>query len=112
MSLYYQTMYWYPKWNFYFYNFFSQIANIQNGLEEQYYRVEVLEKALAFKEMSIEERESMEAELDAIKKLLAKNEEALVILQKENRRTASVAGLCVFACIAIFLIYNVVVNAF
>ena len=89
-----------------------QIANIQNGLEEQYYRVEVLEKALAFKEMSIEERESMEAELFAIKKLLAKNEEALVILQRENRRTASVAGLCVFACIAIFLIYNVIVNAF
>lgn len=90
----------------------SQVSNIQNALEEQYYRVEVLEKALAFKEMSIEERESMEAELEAIKKLLENNEDSLKQLQLNNRKTPSVAGLMIFACFAIFLIYKVIANAF
>ena len=89
-----------------------QISNVQNTLKEQYYRVSVLEKALAYKNMSVEEREGMEIELDAIKKLLSNNEEALKQLQKENRKTPSVAGLFIFLCFAIFLIYNVIINAY
>ena len=54
----------------------------------------------------------MEIELDAIKKLLSNNEEALKQLQKENRKTPSVAGLFIFLCFAIFLIYNVIINAY
>ena len=61
--------------------------------------------------MSIDEREAMEAELEAIKRLLSTNEDVLKQMQRENRKTASVAGLMIFMCFAIFLIYNVVVNA-
>ena len=87
-----------------------QISNVQHGLEQQYYRVEVLEKALAYREMSVDEREAMEAELDAIKKLLITNEKSLRKLQSENRQTVSVAGLFIFLCVAVFLIYTVLTN--
>lgn len=90
----------------------SQISNVQNSLQRQYYRVEVLEKALAFKDMTNDERDVMEAELEAIKKLLSSNEGALKDLQKENRQTASVAGLFVFICIGVFCLYSLVTNPY
>ena len=85
---------------------------MQKALQEQYYRVDVLEKALAFKDMTNEEREKMEAELEAIKQLLDNNEEALKQLQKENRKTASVAVLAIVMCVGLFLIYSVVSNPY
>ena len=69
-----------------------------------------LGKALAYREMSVDEREAMEAELDAIKKLLITNEKSLRKLQSENRQTVSVAGLFIFLCVAVFLIYTVLTN--
>ena len=69
-----------------------------------------MEKALAYREMSVDEREAMEAELDAIKKLLITNEKSLRKLQSENRQTVSVAGLFIFLCVAVFLIYTVFTN--
>ena len=60
--------------------------------------------------MSVDEREAMEAELDAIKKLLITNEKSLRKLQSENRQTVSVAGLFIFLCVAVFLIYTVLTN--
>lgn len=83
---------------------------LSNSLAWQYYRVEVLEKALAYREMSNDEREVMEAELQAIKKLLLTNEKSLRKLQSENRQTVSVAGLFIFLCFAVFLIYTVLTN--
>ena len=74
--------------------------------------MEVLEKALAFKELTNEERESMEAELEAIKRLLNTNEEALKQLQIENRKTASVAVLAIVACVGLFLLYSLVSNPY
>jgi hypothetical protein len=79
-------------------------------LEDKYYRVEVLEKALAYKEMTMEEREKMEAELEAIKKLLVSSEDALKTLHTENRKTVSVAGIFGLLCLAIFFVYQVVSN--
>ena len=70
-----------------------------------------MEKALAFKDMPSDEREVMEAELTAIKELLKSNEDALKQLQKENRKTVSVAGLFVFICIGVFCLYSLVSNA-
>ena len=69
-----------------------------------------MEKALAYREMSVDEREAMEAELEAIKKLLITNEKSLRKLQSENRQTVSVAGLFIFLCVAVFLIYTVLTN--
>ena len=84
---------------------------MQNSLNKQYYRVEVLEKALAYKDMTNDEREVMEAELEAIKNLLANNENVLKQLQQENRQTPSVAGLFVIVCIGIFCLYTLVSNS-
>lgn len=88
----------------------AQISKVQNALEEHYYRVDVLEKALQYKEMTSEEREAMEAELEAIKNVLSKNEEALKDLHAENRKTSHVAFLFIFLCVAIFLVYTVLTN--
>ena len=96
--------------NYFFVKSLFQISNVQHGLEQQYYRVEVLEKALAYRELSLDEREAMEAELQAIKKLLLTNEKSLRKLQSENRQTVSVAGLFIFLCFAVFLIYTVLTN--
>ena len=85
---------------------------MQKALQEQYYRVEVLEKALAFKDMTNEEREEMEAELEAIKQLLSNNEEALKQMQLQQRKTTSVAVLAIVMCVGIFLIYSVVTNPY
>lgn len=87
-----------------------QITNVQRTLQEHYYRVEVLEKALAFKDMTNDERDKMEEELEAIKKLLACQEDALKQLQKQNRKTPMVAALFGLVCLATFLIYTVLVN--
>ena len=70
----------------------------------------MLEKALAFKDMTSDERDVMEAELVAIKQLLTRNEDALKQLQKENRKTVSVAGLLIFICVGIFCLYTLVTN--
>ena len=53
----------------------AKISDVQYSLQKHYYRVEVLEKALAFKDMTSDERDVMEAELKAIKKQLSTNEE-------------------------------------
>ena len=89
-----------------------QISDVQYSLQKHFYRVEVLEKALAFKDMTSDERDVMEAELKAIKKLLSTNEEALKQLQKENRKTISVAGLLVFVCVGIFCLYTLATNPY
>lgn len=89
----------------------SDISNVQNSLNKQYYRVEVLEKALAYKDMTNDEREVMEAELEAIKNLLASNENILKRLQQENRQTPSVAGVFVIVCIGIYFLYTLVSNS-
>ena len=88
------------------------MSNVQKALQEQYYRVEVLEKALAFKDMTNEERTEMEAELEAIKQLLNNNEEALKQLQLQQRKTTSVAVLAIVMCVGLFLIYSVVSNPY
>ena len=70
-----------------------------------------MEKALAYKDMTNDEREVMEAELEAIKNLLASNENILKRLQQENRQTPSVAGVFVIVCIGIYFLYTLVSNS-
>lgn len=72
--------------------------------------MEVLQKALQYKEMTSDERDEMEAELDAIKKLLVHQEEALKTLQTESRKTPYIPALLILMCFAVFLIYTVFTN--
>lgn len=89
-----------------------QIAKVKKTLQEHYYRVAVLQRALQFKEMTSDERDDMEAELDAIKKLLVSQEEALKTLQNQSRKTPIIPGLFMLLCIAVFLIYTVLTNPY
>jgi len=52
----------------------------------------------------------MEAELEAIKKLLKLNEETLIELQKANRKTPSLAWIALFLCLGIYFIYAFFTN--
>lgn len=72
----------------------------------------MLERSLATREMTIAEREIKEAELEAIKRELAECEDMLKLLQKQNRHTPSLAGLFIFLCVAVFLIYSVMTNTY
>ena len=60
----------------------------------------------------MEEREKMEAELNAIKELLKQKEEELKGLRTENRKTMSVASLFMILCVAVFFIYQVIFNPY
>ncbi len=79
---------------------------MQKTLRDQYFKVEVLERALNFKELSQDEREKMERELDAIKTLLVQEEHSLKELQRQSRQTPMVAGVLVVLCFAVYCIYS------
>lgn len=83
----------------------AQVAKTQESIESTSYRVEVLERALKYKEMTFKEREEVEGELEAIKKLLDIHQKTLKALQTENTRTASVAWLIVILCFAVYCLY-------
>ena len=88
---------------------------MQASLDQQYYRVGVLQKALAYKDMTNDEREKMENELEAIQKLLAANEDALKQFQRENRKTISVPtllGVGCFLAFGLFGLYSLIVNPY
>ena len=79
---------------------------MQKTLRDQYFKVEVLERALNFKELSQDEREKMERELDAIKTLLVQEEHSLKELQRQSRQSPMVAVVLVVLCFAVYCIYS------
>lgn len=68
--------------------------------------VEVLEKKLQTKLLTIENRERLEEELQKFKQVLRTHEDKLLELRKENAKSFKVALYLIFGCFSIvFAIY-------
>lgn len=78
---------------------------MEDTLKDSMYKVDVLEKKLRTKLLTIESREQLETKLEEIKEVLKKNEEKLKHLRKENTKSFMVAGSLVFLCFLFYGLY-------
>lgn len=70
------------------------------------HKVDVLEKRLKTKLLTMESREELETKLEEIKEVLRKNEDKLKSLRKQNTRSFMVAACIVFACFLLYGLYS------
>eukprot|EP00090_Calanus_glacialis_P046545 TRINITY_DN9200_c0_g1_i1.p1 TRINITY_DN9200_c0_g1~~TRINITY_DN9200_c0_g1_i1.p1 ORF type:complete len:113 (+),score=30.97 TRINITY_DN9200_c0_g1_i1:47-385(+) len=87
-----------------------QVTDTKALIEKHYYRIEVIERILASKEMDDAERNRLETELDALKEILQRTESELQNLHNSNRETTKMASLVAFLVFCIYCIYAVFTN--
>ena len=105
-----------------------QLTDTKAVIDKHYYRIDVIEKVLANKKMTDEERwvlksfsfsinswlfctrEQLEAELDALKEILKRSEKELESLHHSNRGTTRLATLVFFTLLCIYCLYAVITN--
>ena len=81
------------------------IQKAEDALKDSLYRVDVLEKRLKTKLLTMENRERLESELVEVKEVLKKNEEKLQGLRKQNTKSFMVAASLIFACFLLYGLY-------
>ena len=82
-----------------------KVQKVEDALKDSLYRVDVLEKRLKTKLLTMENRERLESELEEVKDVLKKNEEKLQGLRKQNTKSFMVAASLVFACFLLYGLY-------
>ncbi|XP_003702163.1 uncharacterized protein LOC100876684 [Megachile rotundata] len=82
-----------------------KIQKVEDTLKDSMYKVDLLEKKLKTKQLTIESREQLETKLNEIKKVLKKNEEKLKRLRKQKSTLFMVAAGMVFACFLFYGLY-------
>jgi len=87
-----------------------QVTDTKALIDKHYYRIDVIERILASKEMEDDERDRLETELDALKDILQRSEKELQSLHNSNRETTKVATLVFFLMFCIYCIYAVFTN--
>jgi len=87
---------------------FEQVANAKAKVEERLYRVSVIERILAAKDMKEEEREVLEAELSSLRHHLREAEAAIAVLQqREPRHPVAISTLIAFLGLCLYGLYRV-----
>ncbi|XP_046387784.1 uncharacterized protein LOC124157256 [Ischnura elegans] len=84
----------------------SEMQKVQDTLKSISYRAEVLEKNLKSLHLSTDLRESMEKELEEVKKSLSEHNEQMKRLQKENTKSFTIAVILMFASFLVFGLYK------
>lgn len=87
------------------------MQKVQDVIRNTYHRINVLEKKLA-QQITINNRESLESELESAKDILKKNEEKLLLLRKDNSKTFMIAACLIFVIFLIFGIYSMIYNPY
>ncbi|XP_076677285.1 uncharacterized protein LOC143373694 [Andrena cerasifolii] len=82
-----------------------KVQKVEDALKDSLYRVDVLEKRLKTKLLTMENRERLESELEEVKDVLKKNEEKLQGLRKQNTKSFMVAASLIFACFLFYGLY-------
>ena len=82
-----------------------KVQKVEDALKDSLYRVDVLEKRLKTKLLTMENRERLESELEEVKDVLKKNEEKLQGLRKQNTKSFMVAASLIFACFLLYGLY-------
>ncbi|CAK9797580.1 hypothetical protein ANTQUA_LOCUS1232 [Anthophora quadrimaculata] len=83
----------------------TKIQKVEDTLAESMHKLDVLEKRLKKKLLTMESREELETKLEEIKEVLRTNEEKLKRLRKQNTKTFMVAACLVFACFLLYGLY-------
>lgn len=81
------------------------MQRVEDALKDSLHRVDVLEKRLKTKLLTMENRERLETELEDVKEVLKRNEEKLQGLRKQNTKSFMVAASMVFACFLLYGLY-------
>lgn len=81
------------------------MEHVEESLKDTLYRVEVIEKKLKTKLLTMENRERLENELEEVKEVLRRNEKKLQNLRKENSKSFMVAACLIFVCFLLYGIY-------
>lgn len=85
------------------------MQKVQDVIYHTNHRIGVLERKLLQK-IQIDNRESLELELNEAKKILKKNEEQLMKLRKDNTKSFMIAACLIFIIFLIFGLYNIIFN--
>ncbi|KAK0092405.1 hypothetical protein PV326_001515 [Microctonus aethiopoides] len=88
----------------------TELQRLEDTLKDSMHRVEVIEKKLTTKLLTMESRERLEHELELVKEVLQKNEKRLQSLRKENTKTFMIAAAVVFAIFLIYGLYCTITN--
>lgn len=83
----------------------TQVQKVEDALKDSLYRVDVLERRLKTKLLTMENRERLESRLEEVKDVLKKNEEKLQGLRKQNTKSFMVAASLIFACFLLYGLY-------
>ena len=102
-----------------------QVTETKALIEKHYYRIDVIEKVLAKRDMEEKDRwvhvvmkslnmsdfrEQLESELDALKKILEESEASINSLQDANKETTKLVAVFMFIILGIYCIYSVFAN--
>ena len=90
--------------------FYSKITDQKALIEKSYFRIDVVEKFLAAKEMDEEQRSQLESELSELKEILKRSEKELEELHFSNRETTKIAFIVIFIIFFIYCIYALISN--
>eukprot|EP00088_Acartia_fossae_P047066 TRINITY_DN5098_c0_g1_i1.p1 TRINITY_DN5098_c0_g1~~TRINITY_DN5098_c0_g1_i1.p1 ORF type:complete len:127 (+),score=19.25 TRINITY_DN5098_c0_g1_i1:42-383(+) len=86
---------------------FLEVTRRKEMVERVYYRIDVLERTLAWKEMEDEEREKLEKELIELKSGVGKLESQIKGLNAENISNYQIGTLIIFLVLCIYGIIRV-----
>ncbi|XP_012287316.1 uncharacterized protein LOC105703474 [Orussus abietinus] len=86
----------------------SKMRGVEDTLKDSLHRVEVIEKKLKSRLLTIENRDRLERELEEVKEILRKNEQQLQGLRYENTRSFMVAACLVFVAFLVFGLYSMI----
>ncbi|XP_033210881.1 uncharacterized protein LOC117168976 [Belonocnema kinseyi] len=85
----------------------TKIHQVEGILKDSWHRVDIIQRKLNTKLMTIEDRERLEIELQDVQDVLKKNEDTLKSLRRQNSKSCMVAASLVFVCFLLFGIYSV-----
>ncbi|OXA42651.1 hypothetical protein Fcan01_22557 [Folsomia candida] len=88
----------------------SELDRTGQLINSYFFRLEGLERSLKYKPMTNAEREAAEKDVAELKKILLREENRLQSLRKNNRSSAVVAVVLIFASFLIFGLYKMYTN--
>jgi len=86
---------------------FTSVEETKAQIEKYFYRVEVIERNLAFQEMSYKERRTLEDELHNLREVLHSAQLAVKKLNAESSDGVTIGTLVMFFILSIYGLYRV-----
>jgi len=86
---------------------FTSVEETKAQIEKYFYRVEVIERNLAFQEMSYKERRTLEDELHNLREVLHSAQIAVKKLNAESSDGVTIGTLVMFFILSIYGLYRV-----